>query len=181
MANHGRLSRRSVISGSAALVAGAAGATVVSANAASASAPAGPSGRAHIARVTRSFGSTAEVEVLSPAGSVIANRVAPVTGFPEGWQLQPGDRVILSGTLDRSSPATIMPLVEPIRGRLEGSAGPSARIAGRAVTVRPGAVDLRSAPQEDSIAFCVRNDVSGDLSCVSVKPVSAFATLPQTS
>ncbi|MDG4754079.1 hypothetical protein O7630_24355 [Micromonospora sp. WMMD718] len=130
----------------------------------------------------RSSGGAAEVEVLSSSGSVVARHVAPVTGFPAGWQLQPGDRVILAGMLDESGSGAVMPLVEPIRGHLEGTSGSSARIAGRTVRLQnPGTTVSRSATSEESIAFCVKNAVNGELSCVSVKPVSAFATLPKNS
>ncbi len=113
--------------------------------------------------------------MLSVGGAILSTQVAPVSGFPDGWQLRPGDRVILTGVLDGASPLTIMPLVESVRGRVEQGAGRVARIGGQELKLRPGAVVQRSAVTEESIAFYVANDVDDALSCVSIKPVSAFA------
>lgn len=131
------------------------------------------SGRARIARVVRQSGATADVEVLSATGSVVAVQTAPLVGFPAGWSLRRGDRVVLTGA------SAVMPLVEPIQGRLEGGGQSSARIAGRSIIVRDSASVDAAPAGADSVAFCVRNDADGTLSAVSVRPASAFAIAPQ--
>jgi len=169
-----RLSRRSMIASSAAVVAGASGvAVLVGGSAAEAQVPKEGSGRARIARVVRQSGATADVEVLSATGSVVAVQTAPLVGFPAGWSLRRGDRVLLTGA------SAVMPLVEPIQGRLEGSGQSSARIAGRSIIVRDSEAVDAAAAGADSVAFCVRNDADGTLSAVSVRPASAFAVAPQ--
>jgi hypothetical protein len=171
-----RLSRRSVIAGSAAAAAGATGVAVLGTGSpAGAEVSAAGSGRARIARVLRHGGATAEVEVLSASGSVLEVRSAPVTGFPDGWRLRRGDRVLLTG----ASAGMVMPLVEPIQGRLSGGGQSSAQIGGRAIIVRDAAATDEDAAGGDSVAFCVRNDADGTLSAVSVRPASAFAVPPR--
>jgi len=162
------------------MVVGASGAVVLaSGSAAQAEVPKGRSGRARIARVVRQSGASADVEVLSATGTVLAVQTAPVVGFPAGWRLRRGDRVVLTGAAAGANPSMIMPLVEPIQGHLEGGGQSSARIAGRAIIVRDGEAVGKDAVEGDSVAFCIRNDVDGSLSAVSVQPVSAFAVAPQ--
>lgn len=165
MATSRRLSRRSLITGGAMAVAGASAAAVTFSNtAAGAPSPARVSGTSRIARVVSHSGAVAEVEVLSPSGSVLGVETAPVDGFPEGWQLRRGDRVILVAEPGSGSGWTIKPLVEPVRGRLERD-GATTRVGGRTIVVRDGEGTVGA----DSVAFCIRNDVDGSLTAAAVR------------
>ncbi|MEV6930718.1 hypothetical protein AB0M46_40380 [Dactylosporangium sp. NPDC051485] len=150
------------------MAAGAAGAAALVNETAAQAAPSG--GKARIARVVRQTGSSAEVEVEG------ATRTAPLFGFPDGWRMRQGDRVLLTAT---AGGALVMPLVEPIQGRLEGGSQSSARIAGRAVVARSAGTIEQGAAAGDSVAFCVRNDADGTLSAVAVRPASSFAVNPE--
>ncbi|MDI6103369.1 hypothetical protein QLQ12_32645 [Actinoplanes sp. NEAU-A12] len=169
-----KFSRRAVVTGAAA--AAATGATVALAEGAAAqAAPKSSPGGARIARVVSHVGDSAQVEVLSAAGAVVATTTAPVSGFPAGWRLRAGDRVVLAPD------DTVNPLVKPVRGRLEGSGRSSARIGGRKVSVSEDIAAASSAAVEENVAFCVDNDSGESLSVMGLKPVSSFAVVPQNS
>ncbi|MFF0470496.1 hypothetical protein ACFYPX_24045 [Micromonospora zamorensis] len=166
-----KFSRRTVVTGAA--VAAASDATVaLGGGAAAQAAPKSSSGRARIARVVNHVGDSAEVEVLA-AGAVVATTTAPVSGFPAGWRLRAGDRVVLGPD------ATVNPLVKPVRGRLERS-GSSARMGGRKVSVSEDVAAGSSAAMVEHVGFCVDNDSGESLSIIALKPVSSFAITPQS-
>jgi hypothetical protein len=169
-----KISRRSMIKRSAGVAVGTVGGAALIDGMIASSAHAGTPGSSRLARVINHTGDTADVEVLSPdTGAVIGERTAPVHGFPDGWRLAKGDKVVLTGPSFEDEPSTIMPLVKRTVGTLAGTA--RARRAG-ALTV--GKTKMRTqvatfwaggAGNSRYEAYYIENDLSHSPWCVAVR------------
>ncbi|MEU8247506.1 hypothetical protein [Nonomuraea sp. NPDC048916] len=168
-----RLSRRSLLKGSA--VAGLASTVVFHGDVARAETAA--TGGARVARVIRHEKGSADV-VLEGSGVTVSG--LPVSGFPDGWQLQPGDRVLVSGPDHPIDPSTVTPLVIRLVGTV---AAPTDRARVMAQKVGGVEVSLRDQTIVQTVAvdgsavrgsryeaYCIENANGRVLSCVAFRP-----------
>lgn len=114
----------------------------------------------------------ARVEVAFADGSPTVT--VATDGFPDGWQLREGDRVVVTDVVTGELVAA--PLVTRVTGtvRDETGAGPDVvRVADTAVTVRPATVRAGSGPDTaaaDHEAYFIENTRGLRPDCVALRP-----------
>lgn len=166
-----KISRRHLLTGSAAVGAGLASLVFVEDGVRAATTT--PSG-SRIMAIVRHAGSHAQVALPGAADST-AETVA-VHGFPPSWQLQPGDLVLVTGPR-ADSPNTAYPLVRRLVGKVERTAR-SARVAGSTMELRPQTIQDRTAITDRRVvgpkfeAYVIENSRSATLSCVALRPTA---------
>lgn len=177
MANE--VSRRRLLTASAAATAGGAVAVALSGEPAQAA----PVGSARIGRVVRQIDDAAgagspatavEVALLRPGGAQVTGVVTvAVAGFPTGWVLRTGDRVVVTGADDPDRPLTAMPLVTRLVGRVQRTGTDTVVMAGQRLHLRVGTLETASRSADATYeAYVIGNDLDGTLSCTTLRPVS---------
>ena len=144
-----RIRRRSVLQGTVGAAAAVAGSAVLGAEAAAA-----PNPRMTSGVVVRVSGVVVEVELTGGGTASV-----PAVGFPDGWQLRPGDVVAVANADSDGSPDHAQPLITPVTGAFRAGPGSEALVGGQPVrvvrqTVREPAAAARGS---HAVALCMEN------------------------
>ncbi|MEV0590608.1 hypothetical protein [Nonomuraea cavernae] len=144
------------------MAAGAAGVVAVGESAALGSA--GPG--ALVGQVTRVDGALVEV-ALDAGGTVLV----PPVGFPPGWQLRPGDPVMVMKAEFHGVPDHAAPVVVSVSGSLGTQRGRSVSVAGANMNITPQTIQMgeKSADGSHTDAFCIRNRTDNSLTAVALR------------
>ncbi|GAA1660607.1 twin-arginine translocation signal domain-containing protein [Fodinicola feengrottensis] len=163
-----KISRRHLLTGSAALGAGVVG-TLVFTESAHAT-PAAVPGHAKIMSVVQHTGNKAQVSANGSTETVA------VHGFPAGWQLRPGDLVLVSGAAS-TTPNTAFPLVTRLVGSVQRSSG-QVRVSSAAIELRPQTIQQSAAVGDQNVrgpkyeAYVIENSRDTTLACVALRPTT---------
>jgi hypothetical protein len=116
-----------------------------------------------VGTVVAAYGA-ARVEVAFADGSPAVT--VPTDGFPEGWQLRAGDKVVVT---DIDGDFVAGPLVTRVTGALNGADSDVVRVADTAVSVRPAT--LRQGTGSGGYEAYYIENANGLLpECVALRP-----------